>query len=634
MEFLQLMLIIPWVIAFALTGRFTLRLLGIKHLKGISQFTFNYWTGFSVLSLILFIYTALFTLNMTAIFAIFAISLLGLLPSKNKSTKSYFKSFDQGHLLCALFILACLITLPAAMTAPLAGSSLEYHLAIPKAIAETGTLSLTMDSFIQSGPLFSHNLSAAAYMIGSEKLMMLHGWSLFVMSGLAVYTLAHRRLRSGSSWIFTSLVMSLPALTYSAGSGVIEPKLLGLVTLAGFSIIYYARSEKISWLILSALFISVAAQMHIIGVFACFAFLITAVLIQKNLEFKKGLSHFALYSLLCLIFSSPFYVWAYVETGKVLIPFINDLSSMTGWSEMQQALYKQEALTSNNFVERTKANLLFTYPLEMTLKAKEWGTSHLGLGPLFLMSLIPGIILVLKRFSYISPIAKQIGTLELHVYLFLSFYALWFFYGMSMEPQSLIPVLPMLMLPAWVMAESLIARSSFAIRGSVITATFVIMAVQYGISSKLNQPAIALFFKKIPLETYITYNMPEMNVAAYLKQTMKANDKVLYTQNGKMNYVLGRKGFYAPAVFQEKIPVAFGSSTDIINSALNENVTMWITENDARNPNFDSDFNAHKHLRKLIEYGCFREDSYIEPTPNKSFYVYRFISNCQGGFTS
>jgi len=632
-EFLQLMLILPWVFAFVLTGRFTLRFFGITHLKGISSFTFNYWAGFSIISLILFIYTSLFTLNLTAVTSIFSIAFLGFLPSKTQTMKSHFKSFDQGHLLSSLFVLACLITLPAAMTAPLAGSSLEYHLAIPKAIAETGEMSLTMDSFIQSGPLLSHNISAAAYLAGGEKLMMLHGWSLFLLSGLAVFTLARRRLRVGSSWIFTSLVMSLPALTYSAGSGIIEPRLLGLVTLAAFSLIYYARSEKLSWLVLSALFIGTAAQMHIIGIFTYMAFLITAILIQKDFGLKKGLSHFALFTILCTFISAPFYLWAYSETGKVLIPFMNDLSGMTGWSDMQQALYNQEALTQSNFVERTKSNWLFTYPLAMTLKAKEWGTSHLGLGPLFLMSLIPGLILVFKRFSYISPIAKPIGTLELHVYLFMTFYALWFFYGMSMEPQSLIPMLPLLMLPAWVMAETLIARSSFAIRSSIITATFAIMAVQYGISSKLNQPAIALFFKKIPLETYIAYNMPEVNVAQYLKRTMNDGDKVLYTQNGKMNYVLGRKGFYAPAVFQEKIPVAFGTSTDIINSALSENITMWVTENDATNPSYDSDFNAHKHLRKLINYGCFREDGYIEPVPNKSFYVYRFIHNCQGRAT-
>ena len=520
------------------------------------------------------------------------------------------------------------------MTPPLTGSSLEYHLAIPKTIADTASLSINIDSFLQSGPLFIHSLNAAAFLAGDELLMMLHGWSLFVMSGLALFTLARRRLRVGSSWVFTALIMSLPALTYSAGSGIIEPRLLGIISVAAFALFYYARSEKLAWLILSAIFMGVAAQMHIIGVFAFLAFVATNILIQKNYNLKKAAGHFISFAFVGCLVATPFYLWAYAETGKILLPFFNDLSGMTGWSEMQQALYNQETSDQTAFVERSQSSWLFTYPLEMTLKAKEWSMGHLGLGPLFMMSLIPALILIVKRFSFISPIAKPIGTQELHVYLFLTYYGIWFFYGMSMQPQNLIPLLPLLMLPAWVMAESLIARSSFAIRGSIITATFIMMAVQYGISSKLNQPAIALFFKNITLEEYIQHNMPEITVAEYLKNTMNEKDKVLYTQNGKMNYVLGQKGVYAPAVFQEKIPVAFGSSTDIINSALNENVTLWVTENSAMNPKFDSDYNAHKHLRKLIEYGCFKEDSYLEPAQGKSFYVYRFVRHCQGGYTS
>jgi hypothetical protein len=627
---LQFLLILPWAFSFFLMGHFTLKVFAFNYLKGISLFTFNFWVGFGVLGFLFLGVSILELLSINTVIGILSLSLLGLFYKKDSIKNLSFKTFDQGHLLIILFILTCIISLPAAMTPPLSGSSLEYHLAIPKAISQTGSLNLTTDSFLRSGPLFIHNLNAAAFLLGGEKLMMLHGWVLFVMSGLAVFALARKRLRVASSWIFTALIMSLPVITYSAGSGVIEPKLLGILSLTTFSLFYYARSEKLSWLILSAFFIGISAQTHIIGFFIALAFIGTSALIQKDFGLKKGALHFLIFISAITLFTMPFYAWAYQETGHLLLPFFNDLAGMTGWSEMQQALYQQETLTQSPFMDRSYLNLLFTYPIEMTLKATDWRMTHLSLGPLFLMSLIPCLLLLVKRFPYLSPIAQQYGTLELHVMTFLIFYGLWFFYGMSMEPQNLIPLLPLIMLPAWVMAENLIARSSFTIRGSLITAVFVIMAMQFGISSKLNQPAIALLFKKVTLEDYIEQNIPELTVAEYLKSTMKKDEKVLYTQNGKMNYILGHQGFYAPAVFQEKIPVAFGSSTDIINSALSEKINLWVTENNAMNPKYDSDYNAHKHLRKLIEHGCFKEDAYIEPKPNMSFYVYRFIENCQG----
>ncbi len=626
---LSYLLFLPWMLAFILQGRFFLNIFKITHLKGLTHLTLCYWVGFATLSLTFFALFCFNALNETTVLAVLGLSALGLWPIKFKQSATHkaFQRFDQGHLLSVLFILACLITLPATMVPPLTGSGLAYHLAIPKSMASSEQFHLTVDSFLQSGPLLTHVHAAAAYILGGETLMMLNSWGMFVLSGTAVYALARRRLRPASSWLFTAVIASLPALTYSAGSGIIEPKLMGVLSIAALTLVQYARSEKLNWLFITALLLAVAMQMHVIGIFAACAFLSTFVLCVKDLKLTKALAHTTLFVCLLTLFASPFYGWAYAQTGQLLLPIFSDLTSMTGWSPMQAALYKQQAFAG---VDKSLLDWAFNYPLEIAIQTQNWAVNHLSLGPLFLLAFIPCILMIVKRFSFLSPIAQHWGTQELYALTFMTFYSLWFFYGMEMKPQSLTPVIPLLILPVWMMAESLFARSLFPIRASLITATFVIMAVQFGISSKINQPAVALAFKNITFEEYIQQNMPEMTVAEYLKNSMKKEDKALYTQHGKMNYVLGHKGLYAPAVFQEKIPVAFGSSTDIINNALREGVTLWVTENNPLKPEHDTDYNAHQHLRKLISYGCFVEDSYIEPAPQKSFYIYRYIKNCQG----
>ncbi|MFT7145015.1 MAG: 4-amino-4-deoxy-L-arabinose transferase-like glycosyltransferase [Alphaproteobacteria bacterium] len=621
------LLLLPWILSIMLLGRISLKVIGCHNLTGITKLTFAYWLGYVAVGLIFTVLSIAGSLNITSVTTVLVIaSATILIRNKKKNTLTH---FDQGHFLSSLFILAALLTLPASMIAPTESSSLAYHFALPKTIAETGTLVADTNTFANAGPLVSHVISAASYIVGGETLMMLHNWSMSIMAGLAAFALARRRLRTAPSWLFATVVFTLPALTYTAGTGIIEPRLMGLITLSALSLFLYARSERLSWLILSAILIAGACNIHITGLFAAGAMLAALVMINKDFGYKKCLVHTALYSFVAMLVVAPFYLWAFQQTGSFFLPFLTDITAPETWSAAQQTFFNNHYVPEAEMMERTKLNMMFNYPLEVTMNARNLGIAHLGLGPVFLMALVPSMMLLMRRFPFMSW-EKTIGVLELHVAIFCIYYALWFSYGFSMEPKYLLATFPLLALPAWVVGQNLIARSGFALRSTMLASIFVLVAIQMGISVGMNKPAIAVFFKKDSLSTYIAQKSPALPLAQYLKSTMEKGDRVVYTELGTMNYQLGSKGIYAPAVFQEKIPVAYGSPTDILNAALNQRMTMWVTKNNVMNPAFDTSFNAHKNLRKLISYGCFKEESYIEPKHGESYYIYRYVQKCAG----
>lgn len=627
MEQFTFLLLLPWMLSIILLGRISLKALQCKNLTGISYITFSYWLGYVVAGLIFTVLSIFGILNLLTVSIILTIASATIFIRNKK--RGNLTQFDQGHFLSSLFILAALLTLPASMIAPTESSSLAYHFALPKTIAETAILSADASTFANAGPLVSHIISAVSYIIGGETLMMLHNWSMTIMAGLAAFTLARRRLRTAPSWLFATIIFTLPALTYTAGTGIIEPKLMGLISLSALSLFLYARSERLSWLALSAILIAGACNIHILGLFAAGAMLTALMMINKDFGYKKCLAHTAIYTSIFMAIITPFYLWAFLQTGALFVPFLTEVSNPETWSAAQQIFFNNNYTPTPEIMERTKSNMLFSYSLEVTMNARHLGISHLGLGPVFLMALIPSLMLLLRRFPFISW-EKTVGILELHVVIFCIYYTLWFFYGFSMEPKYLLATFPLLALPAWVVGQNLIARSNFAIRGTMLASVFVLISIQLGISVGMNKPAMAVFFKKDTLSTYVAEKSPALPITQYLKTTMKKSDKIVYTDLGSMNYGLGSKGIYAPAVFQEKIPVAYGSAADILNAALNENMTMWVTKNDVMNPIFDTKFNAHKNLRKLITYGCFKEESYIEPTHGENYYIYRYVQKCAG----
>tara|TARA_R110000868_G_scaffold189695_2_gene433173 strand:+ start:222770 stop:224692 length:1923 start_codon:yes stop_codon:yes gene_type:complete len=621
------LLLLPWLISIVLLGRILLKTFQCQNLTGITHFVFSYWLGYIALGfvfLLLSIFNSLTLLNVASIMTL--ATLTAFIGFKKKHSLTH---FDRGHFLSSLFILAALLTLPASMIPPTESSSLAYHFALPKTIAETHTLAPTTETFLNAGPMLSHVVNAGAYLIGGETLMMVHNWSMSIMAGLAVFALARRRLRTAPAWLFASIIFTLPALTYTAGTGIIEPRLMGLISLSALALFFYARSERLSWLALSATLLAGACNLHIIGIFAAAAMALTLPLINKDFGYKKCFGHSAVFISILFIIAAPFYIWAYMQVGALYVPFFTQMAAPQTWSLAQQTFFNNHFTPAPELMERTKTNMMFAYPLEITMNARNLGLAHLGLGPVFLMALIPSMMLLLRRFPFFSW-EKTVGILELHVFLFITYYALWFFYGYSMEPKYLLAAFPLLALPAWVVGQNLIARSSFALRGTLLASVFVIIAIQLGVSVGMNKPAIAVFFKKDSMQTYIAQKSPALSLAEYLKNTMETDDRVVYTELSNMNYNLGQKGIYAPAVFQEKIPVAYGTATAILNAALQQKMTLWVTKHDIMNAQYDTDLNAHKNLRTLVNYGCFKEDGYIEPKKGENYYIYRYVPKCSG----
>ena len=596
-----------------LLGDAFFKCLNIREIRGIQRIAVNFWAGYFIFGVLFFISSYITPLSIYSVFVLITIG-FPFVFWRTKEGQSFVHT-DKGHFFSLLFLLSAALTFPSALVPPVEGASLSNFYSVSRFFAEAGSLTLTPYAIAQTAPLQSQIMGTAAYLLGGEGLMLLFNWFCAFMAGLAVFTLARRRLQVAQSWLLTVLIFTIPVLSKTAGTGIVEPKLLGATCLAVWAILIYARSEHPKWLIVTALFTACVLSLSYLGIFIAFAVLVAVILSAKDFGWKYGPCHIALFIVSTLVLSCAWYVWNFLQTGNAFFPFMggNDIA-------MQQLFAFKEIIPA----EERHFSGLFTYPYELVKHQGEWSFQYGSLGPIFMMTLLPALFYFLKHFPFISW-EKQLNTSTLLISMFIAFYCLWFLCGYSLDPIALLPVLPMIVLPVWEMANTMRAQNSMLVRGAIISGLMIVLAMQMGMSVNINESPISVFFMKEDSKMYVAENDPASHLADQLKKRLNKQDKVMYTNIDSLNYHLGAKGVHAASILQSNIPITTENPIELLNALMRQHITHWVTENNASDTAFDSETNGHKALRKLVEYGCF-----TQTFKQEQLYVYTFIPHCAG----
>jgi len=617
-----------WLSGLTLMGNAVLKTFNIKELKGMSHTVLSYWLGYVLYGCFMFILglSNLFTSLNAWFFLILGVLSLAIFRPQ---LKFKFYHFEKDHIPTFVFAGLALLSLPAAMLPPTDTAALTQHFSVAKQFVNTGGLFFIERAF--SFPLMSEMLNTAAYLIGGEKLMLLHSWSVTIMAVLTAYALARKRLRPTASWVFAMLILTVPAIFTGVANGSPIFVLMGLVTAAAVAFGYYASSENKRWLTITALLTGATATVSLLGLFIVPAFIVASIFAMKNHSLTKLLGHLEMFAAIALVFGSQWYVWAYMNSGDPLFPLMFDMdwTPLTGWSGNQEIFFNHFYLDLRNGFERTFSVLVWDYPLAVTI-GQAFGANVAIVGPLFLIALAPSIFLFLRRFPFMTW-EQHVTPQDLYMLVFILFYAFWFYFSHTLEASALLTMLPLVVLPAWVWGVQVTALAGSKIRYAFMAFAGVIILFQSTFSILLNIPKTEVFFRGVTVENYLENTLPGYLISREINENASPDETVLYTENlPSLGYYTDTHVVYAPIALQETIPLSYAAPSDVFTSMLKEGITYWATSGNPMHEDNDTFENAHQTVRKLIKYGCLVPVRRINEESRAASFIFKVSPRCSG----
>lgn len=207
--------------------------------------------------------------------------------------------------------------------------------------------------------------------------------------------------------------------------------------------------------------------------------------------------------------------------------------------------------------------------------------------------------------------AQHVGAQELYMLLFIIYYTLWFCFGFSQDPVQLLPVLPLLLLPAFVWFLGVDAKLRLIQSRFIYLALFTVIGVQMSLIFQNNKDELAVWTKYTNKADYLQENIPSYGFARFLNDSLSSPVRVMHSIAG-LGYFLKRDDFYAPVTLQQQVPLSSGTMTANVNALWKNNVTHWAFDSNPEVRANDTFFNAHHIARKMIAYGCLKKVSEFE----------------------
>lgn len=604
MDILLFLYAIMWTFGLSLIGSSIFSVLGIRNIAGMQRFALSYWLGYTLFGLGFFVISILGIMSATTTIALFVLAFPTLiLRRKRKKVYPYFAK--QEVLMMGLFALATLFNLPSALAPVSDASALTSSFVMAKEWASLGAIPFQPIAVEFIAPHLVTAHFAASYLIGGEAFMLLNIYFAGIMAALSAYALARRRLRTTPSWVFALAIYTIPALSFISGTGYPHVVLMGLMTSAALALIYYARSERLSWLFILILLTSGALSASYLGLFIALSIFASLLFVVKVMGWKKIVSHLLVFILLTALLGSYWYVWIHIQTGSAFFPYFVPTGSNL-WSTAQMAYFHEVFIASHQWMEVGFWHWIWSFPYDIAVGT---GSSY-ALGALFALAVLPALMMFLKRFPFMTW-ELHVGAQELYMFLFVMYYSLWFFFGFSQDTIELLPAFPLLVLPAFVWLLGVTARLKLMQVRLIYVGVACLLVFQLSTTVKANTSALAVWSKYQTREDYQQNTVPTYSFAQYLNINLPTSSKVMHHIKG-LSYNLNMEELYTPLAIQQVIPLATGSMTQNLNAIWYEGVTHWVFERNPMDSVNDTIDNGHALARQLVSYGCMSQIGKLE----------------------
>lgn len=468
--------------------------------------------SYSVFFLSLF--SGLTTANLTILSVFFIVLLFFLLKPVFKIVNPINEKFSL--IIFGLIFTNVIINLIGAFGPELAFDALWYHLTLPKIYLLNNSI-----FYIPGGLLYYSAMPKLGEMLfmsgiiffGEAGAKIIH-FSFGLLSGIVLYRLSRLFLSKSHSLLVVLVFFSNLVFAWQSITAYIDLIRTFFQSLALLALMYWLKSKKLKWILLSGLMLGLEISTKLLGLISLAVFLIilgTVSIKEKRLFFKESLVLF----FSSLILPMPWFVFSFFSTGNPVYPFfqgkINILNEIT--------------------VNILNPFIFLTQSWNLLLKSAD------PISPIYLIS-VPLIVYFLKKSSYIFKI--------LSLYVFTAF-LIWYitdFVGHSIPEirggsRFFLPYLPAFSLLVVLMIERLTEKKLQNFLVGIIFLIAVSSIVYRGAANAKYFPVI------VGVETKQSFLAKNLNFSfgdfydtdGYFKNNIKPNEKVLLYGFHNLYYV-------------------------------------------------------------------------------------------------
>ncbi len=408
-----------------------------KELTLLETFLFASGIGFGLISLITLILGMYFSLNKSTIIIIAVIIILASIKSLYTYLKTIFSCLKEKviinryHLIILFIILLCLFSnVYTSLFPPTEWDELMYHLTAPKRYVEENHIYYTPEIIYSYMPLNTEMLYTLGMLFDSDIAARLIHNLFTLFAALSIFAFSRRFFCKNTAYIALFIFYTLPIVGYLAPIAYIDFGLTFYVFLSVYAFVIWFRSDRIKWLVLSALLLGFALGTKHTALIVLLLMMIAIV--QKALVDRKG-TKFIIFSEIALICISIFvvYLWyyrAFIYTGNPIFPFLTRIFGGGEYFTTQDAfVVVQNSLRNYDGVGRSLIKFLLL-PITLTIFPKEF---HGNMGIFILVFSLPLI--------FIKNVSKIIKSFLFYSVLFLF---IWFI--TSQQMRFILPVLALL----------------------------------------------------------------------------------------------------------------------------------------------------------------------------------------------
>ena len=364
--------------------------------------------------------------------------------------------------------------------------TLAYHLPIARDFAERGTIEFIPRAIDGAVPLLTQTVLAIALALsgGAEGAaagwMMLSGW----MAAVLLFGLARRWVSPFWALALALAFQTMPAMSYSAGVGHVEPRTAIFVLLAVAGLTDKDRCK-------GSLLAGLGAGLFVASKYTGLLFG-GAALIALFASGARGWRAYAGLFLVAALAGGQWYAWNFIHTGDPVFPMFFGVAQQLGiatpgiWDQAHADLLTAARALRTAAVSGIEWYGL--YPIAATLfPPPVLESGRVGMGP-FVMLALPMALFAAWRARRrlaghpLMPVAV----------LALAYYLIWMSAGMAPKVRHLLPAVPALVLVVGVAAHryrpgraalALAAGLSVAI-GLLGQAVFAKLPIQYVLSKQ------------------------------------------------------------------------------------------------------------------------------------------------------
>ncbi|OFX08846.1 MAG: hypothetical protein A2516_08840 [Alphaproteobacteria bacterium RIFOXYD12_FULL_60_8] len=432
-----------------------------------------------------------------------------------------------------------------ALPPPTDADSLAYHFERPRQMLESGTLNIFPRAPDGVAPLLVNMTYAPALALGGELGLTFWTMTSTWVLGLVFYLFARRFLEPVWSLSLTLVLLSLPLVVYSGGSGHVETRNALFVIGAAFALTDAKHKENWRFLLVAGLLAGFFAGSKYLGLIFVGALGLVA------LTSRRGIVHGSLVGGFALLAGFQWYTWNWWSFGDPIFPMLFDVLNLPDGPYWNAENHKDFLAYFPKAEQGAPLTLLWWvyYPVAATFWPEaifEAGRTGVGIFPLAILPLA-AIGIWRKHKNILSHPLFRIGAIAA------IYYTVWFFTGSSQRIRHILPIFPLVLLCLGVAAH----RGSLWMKSlrPLALAVGVVVSLQLMGALLFSLNAIRYVVSGETRQTFLQRTLSDYVVAEWVNANLGPADK-LATFYRYLFFYLDVPYFFVLPIYQTQVDVS------------------------------------------------------------------------------